>query len=143
MCKSDAEFIGLIDKLVYNVSPDILRDEEGVHVRINGKWIPVEDWKDSDGPSLLRLAKHFYQLGRTDERWRLTRGIVEDRPGGFITVSIGMTPFGLGHFMHRKEGRLLTEEIENALKRAYARYLEGNLVAICPRKVEAVMEEIK
>ena len=141
MYKSDAEFIGLIDKLVYNVSPDIRRDEKGVHARINGEWIPVEDWKDSDGPSLLRLAKHFYQLGRTDERWRLTRGDVENRPGGFITVSIGMTPFGLDHFMQSKDGRLLTEEIEYALKRAYTRYLEGNLEVICPRKVKEIMEE--
>ena len=141
MGKSEAEFIDLIDHLVYNVSPDIRRDKDGVKVRIDGEWIPVTDWQDSDGPSLLRLAKHFYQLGRTDERWRLTRGDVENRPGGFVTVSIGMTPFGLDHFMQSKDGRLLTEEIEYALKRAYTRYLEGNLVATYPRKVKEIMEE--
>ena len=141
MGKSEAEFIDLIDHLVYNVSPDIRRDKDGVKVRMDGEWIPVTDWQDSDGPSLLRLAKHFYQLGRTDERWRLTRGDVENRPGGFITVSIGMTPFGLDHFMQSKDGRLLTEEIEYALKRAYTRYLEGNLEATYPRKVKEIMEE--
>lgn len=143
MGKSEAEFIDLIDHLVYNVSPDIRRDKDGVKVRMDGEWIPVTDWQDRDGPSLLRLAKHFYQLGRTDERWRLTRGDVDNRPGGFITVSIGMTPFGLDHFMQSKDGRLLTEEIEYALKCAYTRYLEGNLEVISPRKVKEIMEEIK
>lgn len=143
MCKSDDEFIGLIDKLVYNVSPDIRRDEEGVHVRINGEWIPVEDWKDSDGPSLLRLAKHFYQLGRTDERWRLTRGIVEGRPGGFITVSIGMTPFGLERFMSIGEGEMLAQEVAHALKVAYSRYLDGSLDVYGLRPTKVIMEERK
>lgn len=132
MGKSEAEFIDLIDHLVYNVSPDIRRDKDGVKVRMDGEWIPVTDWQDSDGPSLLRIAKHFYQLGRTDERWRLTRGVVENRPGGFITVSIGMTPFGLDNFMQREDGRLLTEEVEYALKNAYTRYLKGELEVIRP-----------
>lgn len=143
MNKSDAEFIDSIDRFVYNVSPDILRDKDGVKVRIEGEWIPVVDWKENDGPNLLRLAKHFYQMGSNDERWRLTRGNVEGRPGGFITVSIGITPFGLERFMSIGEGEMLAREVAHALKVAYSRYLDGSLDVNGLRPTKVIMEERK
>ena len=69
----DARIISEIDRFFYGGigAGETARKEDGLFIKVQGYWIPVQDWNDGKQMSreyLIAFAKHFFQLGKTSAK---------------------------------------------------------------------------